>query len=576
MQKLIHRTTLFLRQYTPFRWAADAFYSFAIWIFIRSVCRLNRKFATPPVRSIYLRRGGGREEFVPGASDIDFFLVLHDLDSAAEMDLLKKFWTAFRFWKKFFPFLGETLMADQNELANWSGTPTVRAFEAQFSWKLLWGEPVLENLPPSPLPELRDVLSESMKAYWALCRPVLHESLDPLSPTELRALAFRHAAKAAVDLFRMHYSFAGGETPALQALWKAGRAEALDLLPKETYGDLEPLKALLHLRGPLPADLFGLFGGIIFRAYFCLDDISLKLAAEAGERAIHFQPYAAKKSFGKEKIYSYVVRELFTERMLLRHSSHLRRTLTSGETTHIFFPLHVNPSAEKMNEILRDLHDAGRSFDQSSVAIVLSERTLQELERTSFLDSPFHAFHDHQRSERGEDGHIHSSPYVSRAQSLPARMLEKTFAEVSLSLRFQPPPEFSFVIEHLINLVLQLRVAHEHGLIATDFQGALEKYSERHPVRGAYLKEKVGAYMNLIDEKEDQFWLDTISSIDRFAQKDPQRASMIRAQLEGIRNQKTNPTASSTDLWMELTPFLRLEMNTMRDHFFRQKTKLKL
>jgi hypothetical protein len=205
---------------------------------------------------------------------------------------------------------------------------------------------------------------------------------------------------------------------------------------------------------------------------------------------------------------------------------------------------------------------------------------MQEVERTSFLDNPFHAFHEHQRSELQADGRVLSSPYISRAQSLPEGMLEKTFAEISLSLRFQPPPEFSYVIENLINLVLQLRVAEESGLIATDFHAALEKYSERHPLRADYIKEQVGRYLNLCNEDEDRFWQSTITAVDQFSQKYPRRSSMIRAQLEAIRNKKIDDDLkaqqATTDLWMEMTPFLRLEMNAMRERLFREKSKLKL
>jgi hypothetical protein len=159
-------------------------------------------------------------------------------------------------------------------------------------------------------------------------------------------------------------------------------------------------------------------------------------------------------------------------------------------------------------------------------------------------------------------------------------MLRKTFSEVSLALRFQPPPDFAFVIENLICLVIQLRVAEEHGLIATDFYAALEKYAERHPTRADYVREQVGRYLNLCNEEEDAFWDETIAATERFAGKHPHRARLLKAQLEALKARKIDDhlkaMQATTDLWTEITPFLRLEMNAMRETFFDTPSKLKL
>ncbi|MGZ3710368.1 MAG: hypothetical protein ACXVBE_01375 [Bdellovibrionota bacterium] len=583
-QEALHRRLLSLRKFGLFRALFRFSYVVATKVFLRFTLKINRKFrgAHPPIVSIYLRRGGGRGELIPGASDLDFFLVLEELDAQTEMSLLKDFWQSFRYWKKFFPFLGETLMADRNELANWSSTPTVRAFEAKYSWQLLWGEPTLEKLHSPPLPHLRDVLSEMMKCYWALLRPLLHEPSLNITSGSLSALQFRHAAKAAVDLFRMHHSFLIELPKAeLDRLWSASRVEALNLLHPH-YGNLSALKPFLQLEDPLPQgeELFTLFNQLIFRAYQCLDEIAAALPAEENESLVHFDPHASQNRFDRDNKYSHAVRELFTERMILRHKDLIHRTLISGATTHIFFPFASQPSLEKMREVFNDLREAGGSFDKSSVAIPLSERTLAELERTSFLDSPFHAFHEHRSMEIEGSGRVRSGAFKSKANSLPQNMLQKTFAEVSLALRFQPPQNFSYVIENMINLVIQLRVAEEHNLIATDFYAALEKYSERHPMRADYLREQVGRYLNLCNEEEDAFWEETIHAANRFAEKHPHRANVVKAQLEALKDQKINDRIkamqASSDLWTEITPFLRLEMNAMREHFFPIAPKLKL
>lgn len=579
----LHRWVLSLRRFALFRALFAYAYVIATKTFVHFTTRLNRRLPRRPLVSIYLRRGGGRGELTPAASDLDFFLVLEEMDAQTEMALLKEFWRGFRFWKKFFPFLGETLMADRNELANWANTPTVRAFEAKYSWQLLWGEPVLEALVESPAPpHLRDVLSESMKAYWALLKPLLHEASLEISARDLSALQFRHAAKAAIDIFRLHRSFAENPLAAeVEKLWRASRADAIALLPAQ-YGELEPLRNFLLLRDPLLRGeaLFDFFSDLVYRAYLCLDEIASALPAAEPEQVVEFLPHSSRSRFGQDNKYSYAVRELFTERMILRHKEHIRRTLVSASTTHIFFPFTKEPSLEKMREVLRDLREAGGSFDQSSVAIPLSERALAEVERTSFLDNPFHAFHEHQSMEMESNGRVRAGAFVSKANNLPQNMLQKTFAEVSLALRFQPPPDFAYVIENLINLVIQLRVAEEHNLIATDFYAALEKYSERHPTRADYVREQVGRYLNLCNEEEDAFWDETIAATHRFGAKHPHRARVLKAQLEALKSTKINDRLkgmqATTDLWTEITPFLRLEMNAMRDYFFPVPSKLKL
>ncbi len=576
---------------------AEAFFRFSYLlaerVFLFSCAKVNRVVGRRVIRSAYLRRGGGRGELLPGASDLDFFLVLEEMSAAEEMLFLKEFWDRFRFWKKYFPFLGETLMGDRNELANWFHTPTVRSFEASYSWTLLVGENELARLGVSPKPLLRDVFSECAKCYWALLHPILREENLELSGIDPSSIPFRNSAKAALDLFRMHHSFSGEplSKDELDRLWSSSRLDLIQILPPEKYGDLSALRALLELRDPLPRGeaLFDLFCGLIHRSLLCLDEIALKLKEgamqeEGGLRS--FKPLSSGtkvlesgNKVGKDH-YSLSVREVFAERMILRNRGFIRRTLVSDATAHMVFPFYSLPGLGEFRQILADLRVASISFNKSSVALPLTEAALSELERSSFLDSPFHAFHEHQETRIGEDGHIHSSSYSARSHDLPENILRKTYAEASLAIRFQPPPDFVFLVENLVALVLQLRVAEECGEIATDFYSALARYSERHPLRANYLKDQMGKYLNLCNEDEDRFWADVSALIDRLGDKYPHRASLVRAQVESLKNRKYDADwklqLATTDLWVELTPFLRLEMNSLRDRYFREKSQLKL
>ncbi len=592
----VHRVVLRLRRYALPSFLFERYYSLASSVFVFTCERVNARMGKPAISAIYLRRGGGRGEVVPGASDLDFFLVLEELSAEQEMLFLKEFWNRFRFWKKLFPFLGETLMADRNELANWFHTPTVRSFEAAFSWKLLWGLHELEALGQPRRPLLRDVFSECAKCYWAVLHPIVREENLEITASDPRSLRFRNSAKSALDLFRMHYAFVSGlvseDEKKKAELWTASREELVELLPVSVYGEgPRKLVALLQLRDPLPRgdELFTLFTGVIHRALLCMDEIALALGKgaateEGGVRKFSPISSGTKVLQSGNKIgrdhYSLSVREVFAERMILRNKHCIRRTLVSDATAHMVFPFFRNPTLEVFREVLTDLRVASTSFNKSSVALPLTEATLTELERSSFLDSPFHAFHEHQESKLGEDGHVHSSCYSARSHDLPENILQKTYAEVSLSIRFQPPPDFVYLVENLVALVLQLRVAEECGEIATDFYSALARYSERHPLRAHYLKDQMGKYLNLCNEDEDKYWAEVSRLTDELGIKYPHRASLVRSQVDAIKNRKYDADwklqLATTDLWVELTPFLRLEMNSLRDRYFPVKAQLKL
>lgn len=578
----LQRLVLFLRATSAFNALFSKIYGLAARFFVARVRRINGLLRKPAVAAIYIRRGRGRGEALPGASDLDFFLVLEEMGSQDEMIFLKEFWISFRKWKKLFPFLGETLMADRNEFANWFATPTVRTFEAPFSWQLLWGEPLLEQMGAPPRPSLRDVFSESAKCYWAMLKPLLREESLEFSSSNLEALEFRNATKAAFDFFRLQYSFGTSDLSnrELEQLWRATRMEIPALLPAAPK-QLEKLLPLLNLKGSLPNgdELFRLLGGLLYEAFKLLDATAQRLEKLETGAGRHFEPLVTNDRLGKDK-YSFAVRELFAERMILRHKGLLRRVLVADETTHIFFPFSAMPNLEEFLAVLRDLREAGTSFNSSSVAIPLTEETLLELERTSFLDSPFHAFLGQQELQIKDDGHVHSSPYHCRAHHMPVEVLQKTFAEVSLALRFQPPPDFFYVVEHLITLVLQLRVAEEDGKVPISFYAALERFSERHPLRGDYIKEQLGKYLNLCHEDEDRFWEEVFGSLERLGEKHNRRASLLSAQLAPLRDSRYDADwklkKATTDLWIQMTPFLRLEMNAMRERYLETKAPFRI
>ncbi len=588
----LHKFALSLRRFPGVKTVYGALYRLGEICVVSIVKRVSRKIPGGAVRAVYLRRGGGRAEAVPGASDLDFFLVLEDLSSQEEMNFLKNFWQRFRYWKtRVFPFLGETLMATELELENWLATPTVRSFEAPYSWKLLYGEDVLAQLPKPPKPDLRDVYSECLKCYWVALQPIIKMEEEKFSralrSNTAEAIRLRNAAKALIDLFRIHRSFGRREAleqAELDRLWQAGRVELLSLLPASDYGaNLEKLKNLLLLEDPIFGELepFRFFVSLMHRAMFALEETAELLQEKETEEFASRSHYKVVAPTQKRNVdfHSLAVRELFAERMLFRYKHLTKRAILSEVTTHAYFPLHRMPNLEELEELVRDLRDVSFSFDKFSVAMPISERAFNELEKTSFLDSPFHSFSAHQEIQLGESDDLKVSAYTPRSHDLPDNMMKKTFAEISLALRFQPPQDFHFLIERLVTLVLSLRVASEFKEVVTDFSSALEAFSHRYPLRSGYLKQQMSQYFHTDVAAEDALWGNLIAAVDGFARDHGMRGHMLKAELESLARKRIpydQLNERATSLWIELTPFLRMEMKALQDRFFEKRARLKI
>lgn len=588
----LHQLALTLRRLPFVKTIYELLYRLGERKVIAIAQKASKKIPGGAVQSIYLRRGGGRAETVPGASDLDFFLVLHDLSSEQEMNFLKEFWNDFRYWKThFFPFLGETLMATELELENWLGTPTVRSFEASYSWRLLYGQDTLARLPKAPQPELRDVYAECLKCYWVALQPIIKMEAEKFSShlrsNEAEAIRLRNAAKALIDLFRIHWSF-GREHRLSQneidRLWSSGRVDLLSQLPATHYGpDLLQLRNLLLLEDPLFAgiDPFRLFLSLMHRSLYALEEIAELLQKQQRHEFSEKQHYSVITPAQKKNVdfHSLAVRELFAERMLLRYKHITKRAILSEATTHAYFPLSRMPTLKELEALVRDLRDVSFSFDKFSVAMPITETAFDELEKTSFLDSPFHAFSAHQEIRLDEGENLQVSDYCPRSHALPDNMMRKTFAEISLALRFQPPQDFHFLIERLVTLVLSLRMASEHKEVVTDFSSALESFSARYPLRSGFLKQQMAPYFHTEIAAEDALWNSLFSTVDGFTREHGMRGRLLRSELELLARRRIpydQLNERATSLWIELTPFLRMEMKALQDRFFERRPRLKI
>jgi len=589
MHKYLQGFVLATKDLPFFSWFYNFLYSYAEKLFVRFARKAEKEVSSIPIiESIYLRRGGGRSELIPGASDLDFFIVLKTVSAEQEMLFLKEFWDRYSEKRLLFPFLGETLMGDRNELENWFQTRCVRAYETSHSWKLLWGENTLAKLPKPFAPDLRDIFSECLKCYWSLLQPVLKlqtENLEnKIEANSYGAVHLRHAIKSAIDIFRMHYA---SELPAHQQekIHKASRVELLEILPSNQYGGtiLPRFKNLLELRSPIFADheAFTHFSEIIYIAYQCLHQLASRLEknSEEKETGQNWQVvYHAKKR--EVDAYSLSVRELFAERLLFRHNEIMSRVILSESTAHMYFPLHGIPSKEKFFELLYDLRDVSFSLDRFSVPMPVSDICFRQLEKTSLLDTPFHSFYSHKELVFEKDGNITTRDYNSPPPAIPENMLRKTFAELSFTLRLQPQPkQFEHFLEKIVTLALSLRISYGMGKIVTDFHSALDIFGQKYPSRSEHLRSQMSGYFYEKQAAEEELWGEMEGLLQKLETHDATRATFLRSQLQNIR--ATNALRSSsptiaTDLWINITPFLRMEMNAVKDRCFPVKPSLRL
>jgi len=579
---------LFLRIFPGMNLLYSLWYRLGQRVFLRIAKGSDRACGYGIVSAVYLRRGGGRSELVPGASDLDFFLVLSAQPAEVEMNFLKSFWRSYYIWRFLFPFFGEVLMGEEAELRQWLESATVRSHEAAYSWKLLSGKEIrLLDSDGIGEPEARDLYSEALKCYWSQLQVVLklreEQFQSDLRPWESGAVHLRHAAKAILDFFRMHHSRSSELTNAERArLWRASRAELIEILPASVYGNLPSLRPLLLLNGKLfpNGTPFDIFSSFLHSSALFLDQMAAELGDSAtclnGEEG--WAVVADKVSQPHVDRYSLSVRELFAERMLLRHSEFLTRAVLCESNTHLFFVFRGSPPLAKFRALLADLRDVSFSFDRFSLAMPLSETAFRELERSSVFDTPFHAYSPQRESRLLADGSPFTETYLPSPAYLPSSLLTKTFAELSFLLRL-PPLDMNYFLERMLGLVLGLRIASEQKQIAATFHSAWQRYRERFPERGAQLEQRLAPYLYEPSNGETQAWEEIFQSLARFDEAEPGQGQRLRAQLETLRSrnraQASSPTLA-TDLWITLTPFLRMEMAALKEKHFQHRTQMKV
>ncbi len=122
----------------PFIYLNKIPYHFAVKTFIYSFSSFNE------IKSIYLRHGMSKKNWVPAISDIDLTIIIDsNLMPEGSFNFLKSFWEKFERLKKYFPMLGEVDILDETEIESWTRF-TIRGYEAR-NWKLLYGEETVKS-----------------------------------------------------------------------------------------------------------------------------------------------------------------------------------------------------------------------------------------------------------------------------------------------------------------------------------------------------------------------------------------------------------------------------------------------
>ena len=193
--------------------------------------RLFRQY--PEVRSIYLRRGGAKGEIVPLVSDIDFALIVDPMSEGSLRDLHARYGRLARTTTLLDRSLEVYDQESLRRLYEKNAYFRFRFVEGKKTWKLLYGEDYLAELPQPPIESLYGGFVTEIKVWWmAFAWRFYHDRKYRAESLTRNSLCF----KTVTEVLKM-------ELALRQGFLTFDRAEALDrALPGLTGEDL----ALAH------------------------------------------------------------------------------------------------------------------------------------------------------------------------------------------------------------------------------------------------------------------------------------------------------------------------------------------
>ena len=138
------------------------------WIYdlvIRAAVRILS--ADKAVRSVYLRRGYAKGEWLPGLSDLDFLVIVDSLDDSDKERLLRRY---SRF--STLAVLPDDILEirEEQSLVALLDDPIkkYRIVEGKATWKLLFGKDYIADIPELPITDLVSGFYTEVAVWWAI------------------------------------------------------------------------------------------------------------------------------------------------------------------------------------------------------------------------------------------------------------------------------------------------------------------------------------------------------------------------------------------------------------------------
>jgi len=503
---------------------------FSTLVFCWIIGSIRTKEGEKIVESLYLRRSFSWGESEPGLSDIDFFLVIHPLSSQREMKFLKEFWSLYQRWRSIFPFWGEVLMGDSLDLRDWECSCHIKSLEVIHQWKLLWGKEARSFGAPLSVDNYT-VFSEGMQQYWNFLQPII--KLNPKEEKASSLLArihWRNSLKAAIDLLRIHYGITQKKFPR-DPYWSLGREKLLPLLSH--HYSIYLSRDVLKLNHTLDASTSHLLPLLIQ----CLEEL-----IPTFERIEPITAQETEPPLPVRDPYSLAVREVFCERVLLRHAQ-VNRIVMAKQTSHIYVVLKQKLTGTQYGSLVQDLCDANFSFDQFSVAMPLTESIFKAMEWIPLFESPFHTLQGYQEVFRIEDQRI--SIKDTRLQThLSRRTLRHCLRELNFRMRLLPREDKEF-LERDLFLLANLLLFRKEGKLYSNLASSQKALESQLPVY----------YQSTLSKMENR---------EELAEK------LFERKIDSSHNK------ALSDIWIELTPLLRSQMNLLQEDYLEKRGRMLL
>lgn len=112
------------------------------YLAIQAFVQLCKRF--PEIRSVYLRHGLLREDWVPAISDIDLSVIIdHRVNMEEELAFLRSFWKSHDTLKKLFPMLNDVNILNEGRVGSVTKF-NILGYESN-EWRLIYGEEAVES-----------------------------------------------------------------------------------------------------------------------------------------------------------------------------------------------------------------------------------------------------------------------------------------------------------------------------------------------------------------------------------------------------------------------------------------------